>query len=196
MYNKYHFPNKKPHEEILFFLRRHWLMAAKIIFTAVVLFAISLFFYLFLRTNTTILENPAYAAIYLLLNSAYLLFVLLLTFSSFIDYYLDVWIVTNMRVIGIKQTGLFSREVSEKDLGRMQEITSEVKGVFATFFRYGDIHIQTAAEDEHFLFEQVPHAEDVTRKISNLVDEYRRHNPEIVGDEPHQHSNEDEELEK
>jgi hypothetical protein len=39
--------------------------------------------------------------------SAYYLFAWLFFFFSFIDYYLDVWIITSERIIDIQQNGFF-----------------------------------------------------------------------------------------
>jgi hypothetical protein len=96
------------------------------------------------------------------------------SFANFIDYYLDVWIVTNERVINIEQKGLFSREVSEKELHKMQDITSDVDGFWATMLNYGDVYIQTAGEKERFVFKHIPFADEVARRISNLVSEYQK----------------------
>lgn len=178
MYNLKNFPNQKENEKILMFLRRHWVEVFKIILISLGLLIVPLAFYLVL-IGTAYLENELYYSLYILINSSYILFVVLFAFSNFIDYYLDVWIITDERVVNIEQKGLFNREVSEKELGRMQDITSEVKGFWATIFKYGDIHMQTAAEEQRFVFKQIPHAEEVTRKISNLVAEHRRQNPDL-----------------
>ncbi|PIR93758.1 hypothetical protein COT97_05015 [Candidatus Falkowbacteria bacterium CG10_big_fil_rev_8_21_14_0_10_39_11] len=178
MYSKHHFPNQKPNEQVLMFFRRHWIVVAKILLLSLIITTIPIIFYLFFARTYTFLENDMYRGVYILFNSAYALFVILFTFSNFIDYYLDVWIVTNMRVINIEQKGLFSREMSEKELGRMQDITSEVTGFLATVLGFGDVHIQTAGEEQRFVFKQIPDAEEVTRKISNLAAEYRAANPD------------------
>ena len=119
-------------------------------------------------------SNQVLYAVYVLFMSSFSLYLIMFTFSNFIDYYLDVWMITSRRVISMEQKGLFSRLLSEKDLGRMQDITAEVNGFWATVFRYGDVHIQTAGEEQRFIFKQVPNAEEVSRKISNMVAEYRR----------------------
>ena len=173
MYSKKHFPQQKPGEEIIYFLRRHWIVPLRNIAISLLLAAIPLGFYYVFLSGTTFLDSDVWRALYVLGTSSFYLFVILFTFTNFIDYYLDVWIVTNQRIINIEQKGLFGREVSEKDLGRMQDITANVKGIWATILKYGDLHIQTAGEQQRFVFKQVPHAEDLTREISNIVSNYR-----------------------
>ncbi|MBT5503388.1 hypothetical protein HN858_02985 [Candidatus Falkowbacteria bacterium] len=174
MYSHRHFPNQKPNEHILMFLRRHWLEVLKIALTNICLAAIPIIFFVIIYNYTNYFESDIIAALIVLLGSAFYLFVILYAFTNFVDYYLDVWIVTNQRIINIEQKGLFSRIVSEKDLGQMQDITSEVDGFWATLLNFGNVHIQTAGEKERFVFKQVPFASEVSRRISNLVAEYNK----------------------
>ncbi|MEK7159421.1 MAG: PH domain-containing protein [Patescibacteria group bacterium] len=176
MYSRQHFPNQKPNEHVLMFLRRHWIAVVKIIGMSLCLAAVPVVFYINVLNFTNMFDSDTFTAIMILLASAFYLFVILYTFSNFVDYYLDVWIVTNQRIINIEQHGLFSRVISEKDLSRMQDITSEVKGFLGTLLDYGDVHIQTAGEVERFIFKQIPFADEAARRISNLVSEYRKMN--------------------
>lgn len=95
-------------------------------------------------------------------------------FSSFVDYYLDAWILTNEKIINIEQKGLFNRVISEQRLYRVQDITSELKGIIPTFLNYGNVYIQTAGEEERFAFKQVPAPYDVVKKINVLVEENKK----------------------
>jgi hypothetical protein len=174
MYSRRHFPNQKPNEHVIMFLRRHWIAPLKIISVAAVLILVPLFVYYGFFSIFRIFEHEVYKAAFILLVSAYYLFIVLFSFANFVDYYLDVWIITNQRVINIEQKGLFSRVISEKDLGTMQDITSDVSGFFPTLLDFGDVHIQTAAENENFIFKEVPFASEVARRISNLVSEYQK----------------------
>jgi hypothetical protein len=176
MYSRRHFPNQKPNEHVLMFLRRHWVEVLKIIGTIIVLTSVPVMLFILFLNYTEYFESETLTALITLLFSAYYLFVVLYAFTNFVDYYLDVWIVTNMRIINIEQKGLFARIMSEKDLGRMQDITSTIDGFLPTLLNYGDVHIQTAGEKERFVFKQVPFADEVARRISNLVAEYEKMN--------------------
>lgn len=71
------------------------------------------------------------------------------------DFFLDVWVLTDQRVIAIEQRGLFARTVSEFDLSRIQDVTIEVHGIIPTMFNYGNLMVRTASEHENFIFKQV-----------------------------------------
>ncbi|MFZ5364671.1 MAG: PH domain-containing protein [Patescibacteria group bacterium] len=177
MYSATKIPNQQPDEQVISFLRRHWIEPFKIasIFFTLLILLVALDYGLYAYTG--VWESEWGYPLMALGNSAFVLFVLLFAFSNFVDYYLDTWIVTNKRIINVEQRGLFSRVVSEKELNRMQDVTSEVHGAIATFLNYGDVIIQTAGEEQRFRFKQVPNAAAVAQQIGNLVTSVRETRP-------------------
>ena len=101
--------------------------------------------------------------------SIYYLSVWIFFFSQFTDYYLDINIVTNDRILDINQKGLFGRAVSELDLTRVQDVHSEIKGIIPTLLNYGKVEVQTAATEENFHFDQVPNPHKVRQRILELA---------------------------
>lgn len=174
MYSHYNFPNKKPDEHVLMFLRRHWLVPLKLVLGAIVLAIVPPIFYIIMYNFTDLLGGEMTNTLLVLLTSAYYLFAILYSFSNFIDYYLDVWVVTNQRIIDIEQKGLFARVISEEEIDRVINITSETKGFWATVLNYGNVYIETAVHKQRFAFRQIPFAEQVAQKMSNLVSDYRK----------------------
>jgi uncharacterized integral membrane protein len=165
-----YFPNKRPDEEIVLLLRRHWHAIVKYflillleIILPVIVFFVSIEFTGFVWEK----DSPISIAIFLS-ASLYYLFIWLFFFHHWVEYYLDVWVVTNQRIINIEQKALFSRTVSELNIDMIQDVTSEVKGKLATILKFGDVHIQTAAEEKRFVFEQIPNPQDVATKITEL----------------------------
>lgn len=106
--------------------------------------------------------------------SGYILFIWLFGFFSFIDYYLDVWIITNERIIDVRQEGFFSRVVSELKLYQIQDVTSELHGVLKFVFCYGDVFVQTAGEVQRFVFRQIPDPEKIRDIIIKLAEENKK----------------------
>ena len=86
-------------------------------------------------------------------------------------YYLDVWIVTDRRIIHIDQVSLFNREVTTLRMERVQDVTTEVRGILATLLRFGSLRVQTAgALDEYTVMHGMPRPESVKRAILREVD--------------------------
>ena len=149
-------------------VHRHWfdiLSQFVIIFAMLLLFFGSFTFIPFLLPSFN--EILGANLLYFIQNS-FLTFIWMLFFIIWIDYYFDVWIVTNERIVNIEQRGLFSRGVSELELENIQDITVEVLGIIPTFLNYGDLYVQTAAEKERFVFHNVPNPYAIKDLIMNL----------------------------
>ena len=99
----------------------------------------------------------------------YLLITWTSAWGTFTHYFLDAWVLTNQRIVNIKQRKFFSREVSSLFLSRVQDVTTEVNGVLSSFLGIGDIKVQTAAEDIEFVMRGIPHPEAMRNIILKYV---------------------------
>jgi uncharacterized membrane protein YdbT with pleckstrin-like domain len=164
------FQGMNPGELVVMFLRRHpivlWKRLLPILFFAV----IPVVAYIILATRTTLITEPdsmeTITAIFL--GSLFYLFWAYTIFAIWLDYYLDVWMVTTERIMNIEQHGLFDRRIAEQRLSRIQDVTTQSKGILATMMHFGDIRVQTAAEAENFTFRDIPHPEVVAQEVSRL----------------------------
>lgn len=168
-------PNQQPGETLVLFLRRHWFAWAKLIVSFIVLTMVPLVTaIIFWDKLAPWVSHPVTGPILTMVASIYLLGIWLVTFLEFTDYYLDVWIVTTERVMNIEQDGLFKRTMSEMHLANIQDVTSEVAGMIPTFFKYGQVHIQTSAEKLRFEFKNIANPDQVKETIIRLVDEDKK----------------------
>ncbi len=165
-------PNSRPGERVEIFLRRHWIDVLRIFFiTGFLLFIPALVIGSLVFVDAPILSHELLSPLLLSVLSAYLLIVLIVTFTEITDYWLDVWIVTNERIISSEQHGLFHRVVSEVYLHQIQDVTSEQKGFLGTFLTFGNVYAQTAAERERFTFKNIDNPDPVKIRISDLITE-------------------------
>lgn len=172
MYQPETFPGQQPDESIILVLHRHWYVFVNRIIQIFLLILLPLII-LAIITQTTDVSFELGTLSYTLLVmgvSLYSLFLLLLLYGYWLDYALDVFIVSNKRVVDIEQAGLFHRTVAEQRLNRVQDVTYEVKGIVRTFLKFGDVHIQTAGEKERFVFEDVANPDRVTELILRQLD--------------------------
>lgn len=121
-----------------------------------------------------------YFALFIMGAGLFFLFGLLFLFQYFLDYWCDVFIVTDKRILDIEQKGLFSRTVSELRLYRTQDVTTEIKGILHSLFDYGDVFIQTAGEKQRFIFEDVPHPTQIAKLILELSEKNRAEQLEMA----------------
>jgi uncharacterized membrane protein YdbT with pleckstrin-like domain len=173
-------------EKIEFVLRRHPIVFLGPIFVFLVLAGVpfagkAVFF----SDKPFVFSEPLSWAGIVLLVTAYYLGIWVFFLSQFTDYYLDINIVTNDRIIDINQKGLFGRSVAELDLTRVQDVHSEIKGIIPTILGYGTVIVQTAANEENFHFEQVPNPNYIRQRILELAAlDRKREAREIMGTSP------------
>ena len=167
----YRLPNKLKGEEVIKVVRKDFIiLIQKILFFGVLIILPYLFFLMITSIFPSLMSGAiSYPAIVLGI-SAYYLFVWLFFFFSFIQYYLDIWVITNQRIIYVRQDGFFARDISEQRLDKVQDATSEIHGVMSTVFNYGTVQVQTAAELERFSFDQVPKPEKIRDLIIKQVE--------------------------
>lgn len=166
--NHVQFPGKHPEEVILLLQRRHWyLIFGRIARWAVLSFLPLLVIFLLGRFTEGFSFDPTTVtgAAITLGVSAYLLIVWLLFFQDWVDFYLDSMILTNERVVRIEQRGIFNRVVSQLTLDRIQDVTTETKGILPTFLGFGTLTIETAGEQENFVFDSMPNVAAVQAQL-------------------------------
>lgn len=175
MYIEKSIPNRKKDEKLILFLRRHPIALAGRWGLLIILLIVPAVVYAYIYYNLpAVLTTQASYAFLMLLASIYFLFMMLFFLNTFIDYFLDVWIVTDQRIINIEQRGMFNREIAEHDLGKIQDVSGMQKGFWQTFFSYGDVHVQTAGEIQRFIFRQVDNPFDVVRVINALMEKHEQ----------------------
>jgi len=174
MFRLKYLPHREPGEKIVFFLHRHWFILVKVVVSYVFLAILPIIAYFFIQKELSYILDSDITIIFLnLLIFTFYLYWWLLFYHAFLDYFLDIWIVTNRRVINIEQKSLFHRVVAEHKLFRIQDVMSEQKGMLPTFLDYGQIHIQTAATEKMVLFEQVKNPHKIAQEIIKLIEHHK-----------------------
>jgi len=152
-------------EVVLKVIRKHWLpMLFEVIITLVVAM-IPIIFYALLKN--TFFSDLTLQNLYicLFLYFTFLIFIWVSLFISWIDYYLDIWILTNKRIVDVEQLSLFSRKVSSIRLDRIQDVQVEVIGIVNTFLKIGNIRVMTAAESNDLVIRTAGNPELVKEEI-------------------------------
>lgn len=162
-----YFPSQVSGERVFLLIRRHWIVFASMIFFVVVLL-VPVFILIFYMTNNPEVFSGVVGNFAIIFGGIYTLTVFGLILFGFVNYYLDVYIVTNKRIVDIRQKGFFRREIAELHLHQVQDVEARVEGVLQTMMHFGNVHIQTAAERENFVFEDVPHPYTLAKQIVEL----------------------------
>lgn len=162
------FPGQTSEERVFLLIRKHWFNY--LIFLLVgALGAIPVIAAIYFWLNyPSIVADNSFDIYLIVLLTVFVLGIFSALLYGFVDYYLDVYIVTDRRVVDISQNGFFKREISELHLHQVQDVNARVDGFFETLLHFGDVYIQTAGERENFVFKSVPHPYAIARQIIDL----------------------------
>ena len=165
-----HLENLRPWEELKMVIRRHrivfvilWIHAFAGLVVNIVLYSL---FWSQLWVN--------------IITLVYLSWFIVFMYIEWINHELDMYVITNNRIIWIEQIWFLNREVSQCALSDVQEVNSKTKWFFANMFNYWDLTIQTAWNASNFRMAFVPDSLQVARKILNVVEDNKwRNNKEL-----------------
>jgi hypothetical protein len=167
------FDGEDSDEKVLYVLRRSFATnIGWILMSALFIAAPALINTLFVLLN---IESPGFITPQLMfnINALWYLFTFGFMFERFLNWYFNVYIISNKRIVDMDFFGLLYRKVSDAPLRNIEDITYNVSGVVEAFFNYGDVMIQTAAERREFDFEDVANPSRVQDILSDLVKEIK-----------------------
>jgi hypothetical protein len=164
------FPGQQENEKIFLITRSHWLTLVPKILVWLFFAALPIIFDIWWLATQPVLGQETASNFINLFKSIYLMALLVALFAIWILYYLNYQIITNERVVDMTQKNLLYHTISEVNLTRIQDVTAEIEGIFGTFFDFGHVYIQTAAEKERFVFDNVPNPHQVAKLVLDLYE--------------------------
>lgn len=144
-----------PQEHLIHVFRKHWIIFVfeLILFAIVAALPVAAVWVGLSIAQVTLLPNML--LVLQVIGAAWLLFVWIAFFIVFTDHYLDVWILTNERLIDAEQKGLFGREIAVVRTEKIEDVMTKVTGIFPSIFGYGDVHVQSAGAEREFVLRSV-----------------------------------------
>jgi hypothetical protein len=165
------FPGQQDNEKICLVLREHWIsLFLKLLFWAFFAVVYLIVDYVDMSYLQSSLDS-SFLPLVDVIKIIFLMFLALGLFIIFILYYLNMYIVTDERIVNIRQLGLLRHTISELHLEQIQDVTAEIHGLPENIFDYGDVFIQTAGETERFVFHNIPGPTRVTKLILDLYEQ-------------------------
>jgi len=158
------FETQDPEEQVVLFLRQHpVVMVPWIILVMVALALVSVFEFF-----------PPYAMLpsnyQLVVTMSWYLLVAGYALAKLMSWFFNVYILTDERVVDVDFFNILYRKISTAKLEEIQDVNIVASGAFETFFNYGSVFIQTAAEVPEFEFLKVPRPDKVGKIINQLID--------------------------
>jgi uncharacterized membrane protein YdbT with pleckstrin-like domain len=93
---------------------------------------------------------------------------------ALLDFYYDILIVTDRRVIDIDQEQLFFRRINELSLEDIEDVSSQTQGFLQDVFGFGNVEIQTAGAKNNFEIKNVYHPREIAVIILDLSEKAKR----------------------
>ena len=163
----------EPGEHVVREARKHWFLFLGELLPYAILAAIPFALPKLIVLAPSLASYAALFAYHTPLTRAVLGIWLLIAWTSawgvFTRYFLNLWVLTNQRIVDIKQRGYFNREVSSLFLSRVQDVTTNVRGALPSLLGIGDIQVQTAGEDVEFVMHGIPRPEEMRDIILRYV---------------------------
>lgn len=158
----------KDNERVVAVVRHHWFVLFREAFGLVVLF-LAPFFVIPMAFGIAVQGGSLpqmSGGVVIFFASLWTLVIWNLLFARWTDYYYDIWVITNQRVVDIDQKGLFNRSTATiLTLNHIQDLEAELSGVIGNLLNFGNVTIQTAAAKREFIIEEVANPNSVVRII-------------------------------
>lgn len=163
----------QPEEEVLAFVRRHWLYfsmrMAGIVVAGVGGTVLGVVLVAFTFAFTGILGIVAGVVI-----AAWAVYWLVRGYFVWYRYQNDIWVVTNNRLVDSLRRHWFHHQMASTDLVDVEDLRVVRQGVLATVFDFGDVHCQTAGVVPNFVLSGIPRPARLLAIVDGARDGARR----------------------
>lgn len=103
----------------------------------------------------------------ILVGVGFLLTILAIVMTSVAAYLYqsNIVIITSEKITQLLYKTIFDRKISQLSIGDVQDVTINQTGVFARIFNYGTLTIETAGEQENYIFTYTPNPYETGKLI-------------------------------
>ncbi|MEI8230366.1 MAG: PH domain-containing protein [Candidatus Peregrinibacteria bacterium] len=148
-------------ERITLYVHKHWLLGVKVLFWPTFAFLAGWFF---------LYAAPIRPV--LLICTLWSIGSIVWWIRNFLDYYLDAWLITDHGIIDVQWFGWFHRSSTRILYSDVQGVSYEIKGIAATFLRYGTIAVEKISTGSAVSLEKVPHPRAIEAEILKNMENY------------------------
>lgn len=169
-------PLVEPGETLISVVHRHPIGLFAIYLGAGAVLVATITLYLFVSSDKAFkgFSSSASGAVGLALIAV---FILLAVLAVMIHVYkLSELVVTDKSLVQVIQRSLFNRKISRLSMSNVEDVNAEKSGILPTIFNYGTLTIETAGEEDNFIFPWCPdpdaHADSILRARQQYVQKY------------------------
>jgi len=163
------FAGQEKGEKIILLLRPHPLTLVPAFLVIIVLLLAPIYVIPFLGLVGIDLKASLNFIQSFLLTIIWYSFIFGYTFYRFIFWYFNLYLLTNERIIDFDFRGILHKETAYAPLSQIQDVAPKTIGFFGTFFHFGNVFIQTAAQKPEFEFHEVARPNEIANEILEEV---------------------------
>lgn len=159
-------------EVVIHKVNRHWIALAPVVISSGgLVVAVIALAYLLSRYGDQLPQGVSAIESFGILGGLLALAALMLTVGIWV-YRRNFMILTNQHLIRVEQRGLFTRSVSQLSLSRVQDVNGTTPGFLATIFGFGNVTVETAGEEENFVFLTVSNPTQLAKECLQAHEQY------------------------
>lgn len=156
-------------ESVVRKVHKHWWFIAMRAFGLVLILALPVALWAVARSFDLAVLVHASTAAFVALGALWGLVGWVMFWQFWTIWYMDMWVVTDRRLIDIDYKGFFDRDIAMLRLDKVQDLTVKVSGPLASVLGYGTILVQTAAAEKEFTMDDIADPEGLRDAISKLI---------------------------
>ena len=137
-------------EQQIFIAQKHWfILVAELVPLAFIYIILVIGLLGFVPQYTNLyFSNSKEITIFMTAFLSYIFW--LFAWILWLEYHLDAWVITTKRIIDLNQKNIFTRDVTEIWLDKVQDVTLKVDGIIPSLLHFGTVRVQTASETKGF----------------------------------------------
>jgi hypothetical protein len=164
-------------EHILVVVRKHWMGIAGLYLVAG-LFAVAL---IALAIYVTPNLQLSHESLMLVTVGGFMVTILLaiILFVMAYIYHQSHLTLTDKSCVQMIQRNLFNRKISRLSMSNVEDVNVDQRGILASVFNYGTLTVQTAGEQDNFVFTFCPSPNLYAERILEARQAYARQHPTV-----------------
>jgi uncharacterized membrane protein YdbT with pleckstrin-like domain len=161
------------HEQVVKVVWDHWFVLLGKIFMlifAVAIPVVGIFLLNIIPVGKFIILEGSNAAASTFFLVAWLIIVWIMGWNIWTNYFLNVLLITDIRIFDIEQKGFFRRKSSSFRIDHIQNVSVTQSGVIQTLLNFGTVHFETAGENINLIAAYIARPNDIKKLIDDMQD--------------------------
>lgn len=161
------------HEQVVKVVWRHWFVLLEkmfMLFFALFLPVLLIFLFNIISLSNFVTISGSVTAATGFFFVGWLIIIWMIGWNIWTNYFLNVLLVTDIRIFDINQNGFFDRKSASFRIDHIQNVTVEQDGIIQTLLDFGTVRFETAGENINFIATYIAHPHAIKKLIDGMQD--------------------------